>query len=174
MAATQSHSIIKADSALTITSDIPDPSKVGENYTVAVSAAAVPPGTGTPGGEVTVIDGLGNSCPVTLSNGSGSCALPSTSAQGLTVSASYPGDINFNGSSDTESHTVQKADTQILLSSPYNPAYYGAPLQITATVSALSPSTYTPVGQVQFKINGSNFGAPVDLAGRCGGQRVIT
>ena len=161
----QSHSIIKADSALAITSDIPDPSKVGQNYEVGVSVVAVPPGTGTPGGVVTVIDGLGNSCPVILSNGSGSCALPSTSAQGLTVSASYPGDINFNGSSDLESHTVQKADTQILLSSPYNPAYYGAPLQITATVSALSPSTYTPVGQVQFKINGSNFGAPVNLAG---------
>ena len=79
------------------------------------------------------------------------------------LTAAYSGDANFNGSNGNEEHTVAKADTEISLSTPYNPAVFGAPIQITATVTAEPLSQTTPVGQVQFMVNGSNYGDPVDL-----------
>ena len=101
--------------------------------------------------------------PVTLEGGTGSCDLPSTSVGAKTLTATYSGDDQFNGSNSNEEHSVAKADTEISLVTPYNPAVFGAPLQISATVIAEPLSQTTPVGQVQFMVNGSNYGDPVDL-----------
>ena len=160
---TESHTVNKAKSSTTITSDNPDASVFGQSYTVNFSVAAVLPGAGTPGGTVLISDG-DNECElVTLEDGTGSCDLPSTLAGAKTLTAAYSGDANFNGSNGEEEHTVAKADTEISLSTPYNPAVFGAPIQITAIVIAEPLSQTTPVGQVQFMVNGSNYGDPVDL-----------
>src|SRR2546428_11189254 len=60
------------------------------------------PGAGTPGGTVTVSDGTGGTCQASVS--AGSCQLASTSAGAKTLVASYPGDANFNPSSDSAAH----------------------------------------------------------------------
>ena len=108
---TESHTVNKAETATTITSDDPDASVFGQSYTVNFSVAAVAPGAGTPSGTVIVSDGVNECDPVTLEDGTGSCDLPSTSVGGKTLTATYSGDDNFNGSNDTESHTVNKADS---------------------------------------------------------------
>ncbi|MDO9084992.1 MAG: Ig-like domain-containing protein [Anaerolineaceae bacterium] len=168
-----SHTINKVGTTTTITSDLPDPSVYGQNYTVAVSVAAVAPGSGTPGGTVTVSDGT-NNCSISLSGGSGSCTLPSSSAGGKTLTASYLESDYFLGSSDTESHTVNKTTTSTNVTRSVSTPVYGEPLSFSSTVSPVSPGTITPVGDVQFYIDGATFGNKVSLtSGSANSQSTI-
>ena len=157
-----SHTINKVGTTTTITSDLPDPSVYGQNYTVAVSVAALAPGSGTPGGTVTVSDGT-NNCPISLSGGSGSCTLPSSSAGGKTLTASYPESDYFLGSSDTESHTVNKTSTSTNVTRSVQNPVFGQLLSFNSIVSPVLPGTITPVGNVQFYIDGATFGNNVSL-----------
>ncbi len=137
--------ILKANSTTTITSDSPDPSVYGQNYTVAVSVSS---GNGTPTGFVTVSDGTYD-CNISRIGGSGSCNLPSNAIGGRTLSASYIGDTNFNGSSDTESHTVNKADTATTITSDLpDPSVYGQNYAVIVSVDAVAPGNGIPTGTV--------------------------
>ena len=100
---TQSITIGKAGTATTITSDTPNPSVVGQAVTVSYAVTANPPGGDTPAGNVTVSDGV-NNCTNTVA--AGSCSLTLTTSGAHTLTATYAGDANFNGSSGTASHTV--------------------------------------------------------------------
>jgi hypothetical protein len=93
----------KADTIITIDSDSPDPSLVGQPYTVTVTVTSA---GGTPEGTVAVNDGAGNTCTITLIGGTGSCLLTSTNVGSKNVTATYNGSTIFNGSSDIESHLV--------------------------------------------------------------------
>lgn len=103
--ATATVTVNKADTTTTITADEPDPSVVGQSVTVSVTVTS---NAGTPTGVVSVTaTGGGNpACQFTLSGRSGACALTFTAAGPVTITATYQGDANFNGSSDTEAHTV--------------------------------------------------------------------
>ncbi len=110
---TASHTVNKADSTTTITSDAPDPSIVGAAVSVGVSVTRAS-GSLTPGGTVTISDGTVTSAPCALS-GSGAtatatCSLSPSTAGVKTLTATYGGDAAFNGSSGTASHTVTGAD----------------------------------------------------------------
>lgn len=144
------HVVNKSFTTTTITSDNPDPSVFGQNYAVAVTVAAVAPGSGTPGGSVAVTDGT-NNCNITLVGGSGSCNLPSTSAGPKTLTATYAETSNFFGSSDTEAHTVNKAATAtVVTKSPVGNTTYGDAVTFTAVVTTQAPGAGTPVGTVNF------------------------
>ena len=67
--------------------------------------------------------------------------------------------IDFAGAS----LTIIPDATITSLSSSANPSDYGAAVTILATVSAVAPGAGTPTGTVQFQIDGTNFGPPVDL-----------
>jgi len=145
---TEAHQVDKGDTTTTITSDSPDPSKVGQPYTVSVTVAPVAPAVGTPGGTVTVSDGT-DSCVITLAAGTGSCSLTSTTAGAKTLTATYGGDANFNGSSDTESHQVDKGDTTTAITSDSpDPSVVGQPVPVNYTVSVVAPAAGTPTGNV--------------------------
>ncbi|MEO8673050.1 MAG: Calx-beta domain-containing protein [Tahibacter sp.] len=97
--------INKASTVTTITSDNPDSSVSGGvvavNYSVAVSA----PGAGTPTGNVVItISGGAETCSGTVA--AGTCNIALTAVGSRTLTATYAGDANFNGSSDTEPHIV--------------------------------------------------------------------
>ena len=47
--------------------------------------------------------------------------MVSTSTGTKTLTATYEGDGNFNGSSDTESHTVDKRDTAVTVTGSETP-----------------------------------------------------
>ena len=133
----------------TITSDSPDPSRVGEPYTVSVTVAPVSPATGVPSGTVLIIDGDGNTCTVTLAAGSGSCNLASTSAGPKTLTATYSSDANFNASAGNASHQVDKGDTTTTINSDLpDPSRVGEPYTVSVTVSPVSPATGVPSGSV--------------------------
>jgi hypothetical protein len=97
------HTVNKADTTTTITSDNPDPSTPGQSVIVQWTVTVNAPGAGTPTGNVTVSDGV-DSCNAPVATGQCSVTLNTTGARTLT--ATYPGDTNFNTSSDTESHQV--------------------------------------------------------------------
>jgi hypothetical protein len=99
---TQSVAIGRAGTITTIASDTPDPSVMGQSIAVAYVVTANPPG-GTPTGSVTVSDGV-NTCSDTVATGS--CSLLLTTIGARTLTATYAGDSNFNGSSGTASHDV--------------------------------------------------------------------
>ena len=100
---TAGHTVQKAYTTTTITSDNPDPSITGQIVTVNFTVTVNPPGSGTPTGMVTVSDGAA-SCSASVA--AGSCTLvlklPGTRA----LNAHYPGDARFRSSSTTESHQV--------------------------------------------------------------------
>jgi len=100
--------VTKANTTTAITSISPGSVVVGQPVTVGFS---VTPPTGdilTPTGIVTVSDGVGDSCSAGLSLsapdiGIGSCTFKPSAPGPLTITASYPGDSNFNASSATAS-----------------------------------------------------------------------
>jgi alpha-tubulin suppressor-like RCC1 family protein len=104
-------SVGPADTTTTIISDSPDPSVVGQAYTVQWTVAVVAPGSGTPTGTVTVSGGSGCSAAVAA----GQCDVTSTSVGAKTLIATYSGDSNFNGSvSAAEAHTVVDATPPVV------------------------------------------------------------
>ncbi len=147
---TTAHTVNKAGTSTTITSDTPDPSVIGQNYPVNVQVSSVSPGSGTPAGTVTVADGT-NTCTVTLASGTGFCNLPSVSTGSKTISASYVTSSSYNSSSAaTAAHTVNKANSSsTIVSALPEPSVYGQNYTITAGVAANSPGSGTPTGSVR-------------------------
>ncbi|MBK6723288.1 MAG: Ig-like domain repeat protein [Acidobacteria bacterium] len=155
----------KADTTTTITSDNPDPSVLGQNYTVVFSVLPVSPGAGTPSGTVAVTDGT-NNCSATVAVGQ--CTLPSTSVGPKTLTATYPGDSFFNGSNDTEAHVVGKANTTTTVTaSPASPSIFGQSVTFTATVAIQAPGAGppNPTGTVSFNIDGNIYCANTPING---------
>ncbi|HEX9729768.1 MAG TPA: Ig-like domain repeat protein [Gemmatimonadales bacterium] len=133
-----------AATVTTITSDDPDPSIVGEEYTVTFTVAAVAPGAGTPTGNVTVSDGMGNICVGTVVVGQ--CVLTSTMVGALTLEATYAGDGNSSSSSDTEPHQVDGQPTTTTIDSDDpDPTVVGELYTVNFTVA---PGAGTPTGDV--------------------------
>src|SRR5262249_2157432 len=95
--------------ATTATTVTVSPNSITLGQSTTVTATIAPQFTGTPSGTVTVSDGLrqtGDSCTVTLVNGTGQCNLTPTSNGTLTITGSYGGDTSFKSSSGTTSLTV--------------------------------------------------------------------
>jgi hypothetical protein len=147
------HQVDKASTTTTITADTPDPSVVGQPYTVSFLVGVNAPGSGTPTGTVTVSDGTGATCSAAVA--AGSCALTSTTAGAKTLTATYAGDGNFNGSAGTAAHQVDKASTASGVASNTNPSTFGQAVTFTATVTSTGG---TPTGTVTFKDGATTLG----------------
>ncbi|MFT3746473.1 MAG: MBG domain-containing protein [Pyrinomonadaceae bacterium] len=143
----------KANSNTAITSDTPDPSVVGQNYTVTATATSATAGPAVPTGNVTVTDGT-NTCVFTLP--ATSCQLASTTAGAKSLTATYSGDANFNGSvSATAPHTVNPVSTATGVQVSINAPNYGSTLTATATMVAVAPGSGIPQGTVSFNDGGN-------------------
>jgi hypothetical protein len=155
--ATAPHTVEAAVSTTQIVSTAPNPSVAGQPYSVTVQVT----GFGTPTGSVTVDDGQGQQCVVTLPDNS--CDLVSLNSGNITVSANYSGDNNNLPSSDNTNHTVDPAPTSLALFASPNPVPIGADVLLTAVISdGVEPLT----GTVDFTLNGAS------IAG-CSGVAVV-
>src|SRR5262249_1308480 len=158
--ATTSISVIKADTATTVTSTI-NPSVFGQSVTFTATVSAVAPGTGTPSGTVTFLDG-GNSLGAgTLSGGVATFSTGALAVGNHTITTSYGGDTNFNGSTGSltgNPQVVNKASTSTSVTSSLNPSVFGQSVMFTATVSAVAPGVGTPTGTVTFLDGGNSIG----------------
>jgi hypothetical protein len=108
-----------SNTVTTITSDTPDPSPVGQPYTVSVTVreAAGVAITGEPRGTVLVTDGAPApntaTCTITLAgtaNETGSCQLTSTLAGTRDLTADFVGFAGWDGSRGTAPHSTGNVD----------------------------------------------------------------
>lgn len=126
---TENITVGRATSTTTISSVVPSPSVVGQNYTVNVAVTGF-----APTGNVTVSDGLGASCMIALP--ASSCVLGSSNAGPRTLTASYAGDINNLPSSGSAAHSVTAApSTTTIVSIVPSPAVVGQAYTVTVSVT---------------------------------------
>ncbi|MFG2194198.1 Ig-like domain repeat protein [Streptomyces sp. NPDC048639] len=150
------HTVVPADTTTTVTSS-PDPSEFGETVTITATVAPVAPGAGAPSGNVTFVIDAGTPQIVTLVGNTATLTTSSLSLGGHNISATYSGDGSFNGSSDTDTHTVNQGQTTTIVTSSPDPSEFGETVTITANVTANAPASGVPSGNVTFTIDA---GAP--------------
>lgn len=152
-----SETINKAATATGVSSSA-NPSAVGQAVTFTASVSVTLPGAGTPTGTVNFTNGGTPLCTnVTLSaSGTAPCTYTFNSAtSGTTITATYSGDGNFNGSSGAVNQVVSTsllATTTSLTGSPSS-IVRGNSVTYTATVSS---SAGTPAGTVTFSDGAGN------------------
>ena len=139
-----SQTVIKANTTTAILSISPGSVVVGQPVTVSFSVAPPSGDILTPTGIVTVSDGVGDSCSANLSNsapdiGIGSCTFAPSSSGPLTITASYPGDSNFNASSATASGTgaLKVGDFSFTVGPPTETISSGHTATFTVTINSL-------------------------------------
>ncbi len=150
-----------------ISSTAPNPSPVGQGYTVNVRVAEASgiSISGNPFGTVEVDDGQGASCSFELTsamNGQGSCVMPGGSAGARSLSARFFGRGGFDYSEGTASHSVSNtvATTTTITSRVPSSTVVGQSYTVNVSVAANSG---TPTGSVQVS-DGSN-GCQATLSG---------
>ena len=150
----------------TIISNHPTGTNYGQSVTFTATVTVPPPGSGTPTGPVTFVDGtttLG-SCPL-AANGSAIYTTLSLTAGSHIVTATYSGDLTFGGSLSVVAASVNVAP--VSLSVTANPATknYGSPdpaftVAYVGFVAGEGPSNLG--GTLQFATNEPSGGyAPV-------------
>jgi hypothetical protein len=142
-----SQTVNKASSTTTLASSA-NPSTYGSSvkFTATVTSGAT--------GTVTFKDGSTTLGTGTLSSGKATFATSSLTAGSHSVTASYGGDTNFNGSASSAlSQTVNKANTSTTVGSSSNPSAYGSSVTFTATISST-----TATGTVTFKDGTTTLG----------------
>jgi CSLREA domain-containing protein len=170
--ASASHTVNKADTTTSITSNTPNPSVTGQTVTFNVTVAAVAPGAAvsptTITGSVAISDGGTNTCNATLTAGAGSCTINFLGAGPYSMSGTYGGDANFNGSTSTAaSQTVNKANTTTTITSDApDSSVPGQSVTVNFTVSATAPGSGTPGGNVTVSDGTISCTATV-VAGHC-------
>jgi uncharacterized delta-60 repeat protein len=147
----------------------PNPARFGQSVTFTATVVATPPGTGTPTGTVTFLDG-GSSIGTGTLDASGVATLTTTTLTtgNHTMTASYGSDATFDvstGSLTGNPQVVNKADTTTALSSAANPSVFGQPVTFTATITATVPGAGTPTGTVTFLDGASTIGTGTLSAG---------
>src|SRR4029079_1912774 len=149
---TDTQTVNKATSTTTLTSAA-DPSSLGQSVTLTATVTGT---QGTPSGTVTFLEGATTLGTGTL-NGSG-VATFSTSALTLgahTLTANYGGDTTYATSTDTDTHTVNKAPSTTVLTSAPDPSTFGQSVTLTATVTGTQG---TPTGTVTFLDGATSLG----------------
>jgi hypothetical protein len=105
--ATAVYAVEKATTTITITTDLPDPSAVGQPISVTFSVTGNTSGVVTPTGSVTVTANGGVApCVGALTQGRGICIMTPIATDVYTLTATYGGDNNFHASVGTELHSV--------------------------------------------------------------------
>ena len=144
----------------------PNPSFFGQSVIATATVSATAPGSGTPTGTVTFLDGLTNLGSANLVNGQATFTI-STLTPGLhSLLATYGGDGSFSQNSSTTGLTVNKASTTTSLSSSANPSNFNQAVTFTAMVNAVAPGTSMPTGAITFSDGASSLGtATLDPTG---------
>jgi hypothetical protein len=137
-----------------------NPSIFGQSVTFTATVAAVAPGSGTPTGTVTFLDGANALGTATLANGRATLRTTVLAAGSHTITVSYGGDGNFlTGISLPLTQTVNQSATTSNVTSSDSQSVYGESVTFTATVRATAPGSGTPTGSVTFMDGSTSLGA---------------
>lgn len=139
----------KLNSTTTLVSLSPNPAVAGQPVTATVrvaSATALTSGATGPAGTVTVTGG-GQTCTATLTAGSGTtpstgtCTLTYSTFGPKTITATYNGDANFNGSGPSASLTEQVRDFGMTASPTIQTVNGNQKATYTVTITSLNGFT---------------------------------
>jgi autotransporter-associated beta strand protein len=151
---------VNQDSTTSVVASSNNPSVFGQPVTFTATITANAPGSGTPTGTVTFLDGSTTLGIGTL-NGSGQTTF-TTSALALgshSITVVYNGDTNFTTStSSTLTQVVNQDSTTSAVASSANPSVFGQSVTFTATITANAPGAGTPTGTVTFLDGSTTLG----------------
>jgi uncharacterized repeat protein (TIGR02543 family) len=167
---TDSYTVNRASSRITITSHTPRGAPIGVPLTVSYTvAASLEPGLGPPPGVVTVTL-YHEIAQCTGLAPTGSCVLTPTIAQGTLVQAHYSGALNFEPSEDSAAHLVQGpglgTDVTITAHTPH-PSMTGQPVVVSYTVAPTASTSLSPSGAVIVQDDEGNRCTADVAAGGC-------
>jgi hypothetical protein len=146
-----------------------NPTIFGQAVTFTATVSPVAPGTKTPTGPVTFLDG-GLPLGTAPLNATGQATFTtSTLAVGSRlITAAYPGDLNETPSASAPvTQTIMPAPSSTVVTASPSPTTFGRAVTLTATVKTVAPGAGTPTGVVTFFVDGAPLGVvPLDLTGR--------
>jgi hypothetical protein len=158
-------SVNKAATTTGLSSDV-NPSVFGQPVTFTATVAVTSPGSGTPTGTVTFLDGstVISTQPLAgvLDGGSASFTTGALSVGTHAITAEYSGDDSFQDSQGDLTQGINKSQS-ITVIAANGPIVQGQPVTFTASVAAVAPGSGIPGGTVRFRINGAPFGLLVNL-----------
>ena len=152
------------DTTTTTITSSQNPSTLGQqvNFTAAVTpsnATGIMIFNDTSTNPPTILDAS------VISGGLATFSISSLSAGTHNIVAIYVGDANnLPSTSDVLVQTVDKIGTITTITSSINPSVFGQSVNFTATVAPVSGSL-TPIGTIQFLVDGITTGSPVTLVG---------
>ena len=140
----------------------PSPSAFGQAVTITVNAAPVAPAQGAVDGSGTLVIDGGTPIVVTFASGVATHEISDLAVGVHAIDARFDGTAGLLGSTAVQlSQTVERAESATQLTAVPNPSTTGAPVTLTATVTAVAPGAGTPTGTVELTVDG---GAPVSRA----------
>jgi hypothetical protein len=143
-------SVGKASTAVTAS---PNPSSTMYGNTVQLSAGSLP---GDATGTVTFSSNGSPLCSMSVSNGGATCTTSVLAAGSYPVTATYSGDVNYEGSSTTTSFTISQAATTLTATANPTSTTYGNTVQLSASgLPTGSESVLAATGTVTFTITGT-------------------
>ena len=148
------HTVNQAGTTIDAPSVSPGSPVFGESVLLSTTVHAADPGSGTPTGTVTFKDGGGPIGTGTLSGGVATLTTSALAAGAHSFTASYGGDTNFLGGTDSASwkQDIGRSATSVATpTSSLSPTVFGQPVTFTVAVSAVAPGAGTPTGTVTFK-----------------------
>jgi hypothetical protein len=162
--------VAKAATTVAITL-VPSPSFVLMPVQVTATVQPVAPGAGTPTGSILVSDGS-ISCTITLPATSCTLTFPSSGAR--TITATYSGDGNFNGTATSAGHTVNALTTLVNVPTAVNGVTASVTLSGAAGCSFVNPAfvpepvapppnIVLPFGMFQFQTTGCGSGGTITV-----------
>jgi hypothetical protein len=152
---------VSAASSTTVVTSSKKNSNLGQSITL--TAMVTPQYSGVPTGTVEFYsDGepMGSG---TMSNGQASVNISSLTSGKHTIEADYSGDASFTTSVGLLTQKVGTASSTVTFASSLNPAVYGQPVTLTATLS--DSEGVAPTGQVVFSEAGTIYGSVTLSAG---------
>ena len=145
--------IVTPDATTTTLVSSANPSAFGQPVTITATVTPNAPGSGFPGGTVTLfLDGVPQA-PAPVVGGTATFTL-GLSAGLHSITAAYSGDTSFNASSATLTQTVNQDSTTTTLVSSVNPSAFGQPVTFTGTVTPNAPGSGFPGGTMTFSVDG--------------------
>jgi hypothetical protein len=146
-----------------------NPSVYSQSVTFTATVKAAAPGSGTPTGTVTFMDGTTTLGTATLGGGTASFSISTLSVGTHSIKVVYEGDTNFKTSTSAVlGQAVNQASTSTTLVSSANPSASGQSVTFTATVGALAPGSGTPTGTVTFYDGSTKLGTATVSGGAAG------
>ena len=154
---------VSMDSTATTVASSAISSVYGQSVTFTATVTANAGGVVAPTGTVTFQDGTTSIGTASLSSsGQATYSAPSSVIDSVathTITASYSGDTNFSGSSDSVTQTVNKDNTTTTITASYpNPSNTTQNVTFTATVTVTSPVLNVPTGTVTFSDGSTSIG----------------